>query len=136
MWSKRSILLVSAVLVTSVACGGGGGGGSPAAPPPAASLVVVNMRNMSFDPMQVQIAPGDTVQFIRRESQPDHTTTAMSGRWDSGFVFPNAGDMFQVTFTDADADQTFEYFCQTHRDDGMKGSIQVGANAPPPIEGY
>lgn len=136
MWSQRTIVTLSSVLLTSVACGGGGGGSSPVGPPPAPNVVTVSMRNMRFEPQQIQIEPGTTVRWVRRGGTPDHTTTAKNGKWDSGFTFPNPGDVFEITFSQADAGQTFEYLCQTHENDGMKGSVRVGEDAPRPSPGY
>ena len=91
---------------------------------------------MRFIPKHVEVTPGTTVRWINTGGAPNHTTTSKDGRWDSGFVFPNTGDSFDVTFGPGDNDRLFEYLCQSHSDDGMKASIRVGAGAPQPSTGY
>lgn len=119
--------------------GGGGGGGNPTEPNPPGqpSAVTVELDEFSYSPRSVTIEPGQTVRWVMRGSDPTHTVTATDGAFDSGFVFDAPGASFQRTFSEADRGETFNYSCATHSDCcDMKGSIRVGANAPPPNPGY
>ncbi len=127
-------LLVPGLLL--LGCGGGGGGNNPAAPP-ASSLVVVDIEDFFFDPKSARINPGDTVRWVRRGADPDHTVTANDGTFDSGFAFRSAGAVFERTFSAAEDGRTFEYLCETHEvTHGMRGSILVGEGAPLPDPDY
>lgn len=133
-------ILAAPIVVLAMACGGGGGGNSPSdpGPPPGGDdVVTVNLDDFEYNPRQIQIGPGTTVRFVLRGTDPTHTATAKDGRFDSGFVFENPDDSFEVTFTGNDDDSTYEYSCVSHADCcDMKGSIQVGDNAPDPDAGY
>lgn len=135
--APRNFTSLALALLLS-ACGGGGGGTSntPTSPPPS-NVVTVDLNDFSFGPRQLQIQPGTTVRFVHQGTDPEHTSTAKEGRWDSGFAFRNTGNAFEVTFSQADDGKTFEYFCETHQETfDMKGSIKVGNNAPDPAPGY
>jgi plastocyanin len=136
--SKHFSLAVA--FLTSLACGGGGSGDSTPTvppPPPAPNVVVVDILDNRFDPKQIEVDPGTTVRWVNRGNETNHTTTAMSMEWSSGFVFLAVGDTFEHTFTQDDDGQTFEYSCLTHKDCcEMQGSVRVGASAPPPGPGY
>lgn len=131
----RFIALVTLPLVVAALACGGGGGGSPSEPSPPSgggNVVVVEVQDFLFNPKNVMVSPGTTVQFVMRGSDPNHTATAVNGRFDSGFAFQNPGDTFEVKFTAADDDQTFDYACKSHQQCcKMQGSISVGDNAPP-----
>lgn len=135
-------IVATPLLVATLACGGGGGGSNnPAGPPPpgggGGEVVVVNLDDFSFVPRRVQIDPGTTVRFVLRGTDPNHTATAVDGRFDSGLVFQAPGDSFEVDFTAADNNMTYDYSCGSHAQCcNMRGSIQVGNNAPPPAPGY
>ncbi len=101
------------------------------------NLFVVKVLDNSFEPRRLRVEPGDTVRWVLEGSATDHTTTEMEMRWDSGFAFTQTGSFFEWTPTEAHRDQTFGYSCVTHRTCcAMTGSIQVGANAPDPGDGY
>lgn len=109
--------------------GGGGGGGG--------NLVIVEVEDNAFSPKSVNIRPGDTVRWVLRGADPNHTTTAMAGTWDSGFVFSAEGDFFERTFPTEEDGQTFEYSCISHKACcAMQGSVRVGSSAPDPTDGY
>lgn len=113
--------------------------GVEASPPPpgAGDVVIVNIVDNAFSPQQATIQPGDTVRWVLDSNDPSHTTTAMAGTWDSGFVFNAQGAFFERTFPQAEDGQTFQYFCVTHQACcQMQGSVLVGENAPPPPPGY
>lgn len=109
---------------------GGGGGGS-------AEVSVIQVRDNDFEPKRVRVEPGDTVRWELTGLSLNHTVTAMDESvFDSGFL-SSAGAFFEITFNESHRDQTFEYFCRTHRTCcEMQGSVQVGANAPDPGDGY
>ena len=132
------ILLASLTAPLAISsCGGGGGGSSPTEPPtPSPSqVVVVQVRDFSFDPKSVTIQPGDTVRWIVAPgSDRTHTVTARDGSFDSGKVFNRDGATFERRF---DTAGTWEYWCSSHRDCcSMQGSVRVGSTSPPPIPGY
>src|SRR5918994_2016993 len=80
--------------------------------------IVVDIRNLAFDPAQLNIAPGTTVRFVNRDPEP-HTATADNELFDTGPL--EAGESFEVYFEGAG---TVTYHCDLHPD--MKGSIVVG----------
>ncbi len=99
--------------------------------------VVVQVRDNAFEPKSVTILPGDTVRWELNGNDTSHTVTAMSGAFDSGFVFTSRGAFFERTFPQSEDGETFEYSCVTHKACcEMQGSILVGANASPPSDGY
>lgn len=108
--------------------GGSTGGGN---------VVTVQVLDNQFEPKSVRIQPGDTVRWILQGTAVNHTTTAMDSQWDSGFIFTMQGATFERTFSAADNNKTFEYFCETHQSCcQMQGSVRVGEDAPAPRPGY
>jgi len=98
---------------------------------PATFQVGVGTISPSFDPDDLTIHAGDTVQWNWGEPQFAHSVTSgkdgvADGRFDTGnhfapftfsFTFPNVG--------------TFDYFCRVHYSMGMTGVIRVlPATAP------
>jgi plastocyanin len=132
--------LVSALVVGGLlaACGGGGGGYPTAPNPPGGGAVVtVELEDFVYQPRSVTVEPGQTVRWILRGNDTTHTVTAIDGSFDSGFAFTAPGATFQRAFTEADRGKTFNYDCSSHTDCcDMKGSVRVGADAPPPSPGY
>lgn len=97
----------------------------------------VRILDNSFDPQSLIIQPGDTVRWVLRGNDQTHTTTEMSGTWDSGFVFVAEGNFFERTFPRSEDGMTFMYSCVTHQGCcEMQGSVLVGTNASPPDDGY
>lgn len=90
---------------------------SPGASPAGGPGVTVTMRDIAFDPPQVEIAAGTTVTWTNGEAIP-HTVTAADGTFDSGVL--EEGGTFEHTFTEAG---TFDYACAIHP--GMTGSVTV-----------
>ncbi len=110
---------------------------NPTAPPNPTMSDVVEIHDDFFDPRSITIQPGQTVRWELHSDMKDHTVTALDGSFDSGFTLDHRDQVFQHTFGAADDGKTFNYFCQTHRDCcNMKGSVRVGASAPPPDPGY
>ncbi len=82
------------------------------------------MRDNFFSPKNLNIAPGDTVNWVNNGSNP-HSATSNTDIWDSGIL--NHGQSFSWTFNDAGS---FPYHCTVH---GlmMSGTIVVGAGGGP-----
>ena len=80
--------------------------------------IVVDIRNLAFDPAQLNVAPGTTVKFVNNDPEW-HTATADNELFDTGPL--EAGESFEVYFEGAG---TVTYHCELHPD--MKGSIVVG----------
>jgi plastocyanin len=140
----RSLCFVLMALLATLAalsCGGGGGGyGGPTAPPPmqspppSGSAHVVTINDDSYDPKSLTIQPGETVRWVLNGGQTNHTVTAKDGSFDSGSIFTSKGAIYEHRF---DSKGTFEYACKVHGNCcGMRGSVLVGSDAPPPDPSY
>lgn len=111
-------------------CQEGGGG-------VAGNVLTIRVLDNRFEPKSPVIQPGQIVRWVLEGTSLDHTTTAMNGQWDSGLAFDSPGALFEATFPTSLDGQTFEYFCETHKDCcQMQGSIRVGTDAPDPGPGY
>jgi plastocyanin len=132
-WCSRSASAAGLVLLLSC---GGGGGSSPSEPgTPAPKMVTVQIVDVAFNPKDVQINPGDTVQWVLASTTYTHTVTSEDGSFDSGMAFKSGGATFMHTFTKQNV--TVQYHCNTHwHTNGMQGSVEVGSAAPPPPPGY
>lgn len=109
----------------------------PQPPDPNTKTHLVQVRDNAFSPKSIRISPGDKVRWELTGTDPSHTVTAMSGAFDSGFVFTSAGAFFERTFPRSEDGLTFEYSCTTHKACcQMQGSILVGTSAEPPDDGY
>lgn len=82
-----------------------------------ATTHTVAIRNFAFEPANLTINAGDTVQFVNEDNAP-HTATADSGAFDTGNL--RGGQSASLQFPSA---ATFSYFCAVHP--RMKGSITV-----------
>lgn len=145
MMRIRSLCFVLVALLATLAalsCGGGGGGyGGPTAPSPTptpgpstGSVHTVQVNDDSYDPKSITIEPGDTVRWVMNGNITTHTVTAKDGSFDSGSIFTTKGAMYERRF---DTRGTFEYACKVHSNCClMRGSVLVGANAPPPDPSY
>jgi plastocyanin len=123
----------AAGLLSVAACGGGHS--SPSEPGPAPKAVTVQIVDFAFNPKDVTINPGDTVQWVQATSDAAHTVTSENGTFDSGFIFTKVGTTFSQTFNTPGV--TIQYHCKTHwHTNGMQGSISVGMDAPKPGPGY
>lgn len=90
--------------------------------PAAAAIVPVSMTGITFDPAEVVVSVGDTVQWTNNSAFL-HTTTSGANRvydslWDSGTL--SQGQSFSHVFQVADS---FPYFCRIHL--GMLGLVVV-----------
>lgn len=89
-------------------------------------------KQLSFEPAELTVPAGSTVQFANVGAKP-HTMTAEDGSFDTGRVEPGAEDgrfaSEAVTFT-ADAVGEFPFVCQVHPD-AMRGVLTVVSVADP-----
>ena len=106
------------MIVFSVVCLGAHGAQSPT---DASHIVLI--KQMQFDPPQMTVQAGDTVEW-KNEDIFSHTVTADDGSFDSGLIDP--GHSWQMTFKTA---QTLAYHCRPHPN--MKAALTVsGAGEP------
>jgi plastocyanin len=93
---------------------------SQTTPPPVNAQtadVTVKIRNFKFEPANLAIAVGKTVQFINLDEEP-HTATATEGAFDS-----KALDTNQTWNYTATTPGTYPYICSVHP--FMKGTLTV-----------
>ncbi|HEY1293598.1 MAG TPA: plastocyanin/azurin family copper-binding protein [Chloroflexota bacterium] len=75
----------------------------------------VDVKNFVFAPIEIHIAPGQTVTWTNQDAI-QHTITADDGSFDSGFLDQGA------TFTqEFDVPGAYQYFCQPHGGPGLTG---------------
>jgi plastocyanin len=126
-----SVIAAFAMAFAASGCGLGG----PAHERPASNAAaVVDMGFESYDPADVTIRAGDTVEW-RNTSIIAHTVTDDPRRakkqgdagvpsgaqpFDSGEIA--AGQVYTRTFT---TPGTYRYFCTHHEDDGMVATVVV-----------
>jgi plastocyanin len=79
--------------------------------------VIVRIRNFKFEPADLAIAVGKTVQFINADEEP-HTATATDGTFNS-----KALDTDQTWNYTATKPGTYPYICSVHP--FMKGTLTV-----------
>ena len=119
--SSAAALLVALLLLV---CAG-------AAHAATVSVTVAPGGELSFDPPNVTIELGDTVEWTwgsSGHSSTSGTPDSPDGIWDSGIH--NAGFTFSFTFSTAG---TFNYYCSPHGSCcGMVGSVTVAAPTPTP----
>lgn len=75
----------------------------------------VEMRGFAYVPAELEVSPGDTIEFVNRDVVP-HTATAES--WSSGTMA--AGAAWRVVAPDSGV---IEYVCDLHP--SMRGRISV-----------
>jgi plastocyanin/uncharacterized membrane protein len=98
----RLLLAVAAacwLLVASVAAQAG---------QPAAATHTVTMRQMHFEPAQMTVNPGDTIEWTNEDIFA-HTATANDGSFDSGLIPPG-----QSWKTVVKSSGTVDYHCRPH----------------------
>jgi plastocyanin len=79
--------------------------------------VTVKIRNFKFEPANLAIAVGKTVQFINLDEEP-HTATATDGAFDSKALDTNQTWNYTATMPG-----TYPYICSVHP--FMKGTLTV-----------
>ena len=78
-------------------------------------VVGVSIRDNYFDPADIVVSPGTTVEWVN-EGQNPHSVVADNGMFDSGLLYP--GEFYQVTF---EGSGTVTYHCSPE----MTGSVTV-----------
>jgi plastocyanin len=78
----------------------------------------VAMRDNCFWPMVLRAAPGETVTFVNRDTEP-HTVTG-AGDWGTGYKELRTGQKFQVRFAEPGL---YLFDCVIHP--GMVGAVYV-----------
>jgi plastocyanin len=84
---------------------------------PHTATATVKIHNFKFEPANVAIAVGQTVQFMNTDEEP-HTATATDGTFDSKGL-----DTDQTWNYTATKPGTFPYICSIHP--FMKGTLTV-----------
>ncbi len=110
--SLRTVVAVAAaVLIFSSIC--------PAIAEDAAPQEhIVEIRNLTFIPPELTVAPGDTITWVNYDFVP-HTVTADDESWDSGLI--EANGKWQTVVT---ANMYKTYFCRYHPN--MKAGLNIG----------
>jgi len=86
-----------------------------------AAKVTINVKNFTFDPAQVTVKPGTTVEWT--DSGGKHTIVADDGSFKSPTL--TAGEKFEFKF---DKPGTYRYYCSFHGSKGghdMAGTVTV-----------
>ena len=86
------------------------------------SIVIVEMRDDTFEPAIVRIEPGDSVRWVNVGHNP-HNVVAADGAFRSKIL--QTGDSFTVTFQKVGR---FDFYCSLHGSPhaGMSGGVYVG----------
>ena len=92
---------------------------------PRPNTITVNMTNFAFEPKDLTVRIGDTVQWVNNSGTP-HTSTSDSGAWDSDLVA--SGSSYSRTFNQTG---TFAYHCSFHQGQGQTGTITVQQQVTP-----
>jgi plastocyanin len=131
---SRRVWLGLCALPVCAALAGCGSGGPAHGRPAAGAAAVVDMGFTSFNPPEITVRVGDTVEW-RNRSLITHTVTADPARagkagdsalpaagqaFDSGDIA--AGEIYMHRFT---VPGTYRYFCAHHESMGMVASIVV-----------
>jgi plastocyanin len=115
------LTMLVAVLGLVLGCGGGagspaGGGGGPATAPSSPGTIV--MKNFTFMPTPLTVAPGTKITVINQDQAP-HTVTADDKSFDSGTI--SGGQRGE--FTAPTKPGSYPYICTIHQ--YMKGTLIV-----------
>jgi plastocyanin len=115
------LTMLVAVLGLVLGCGGGagspaGGGGGPATAPSSPGTIV--MKNFTFMPTPLTVAPGTKITVINEDQAP-HTVTADDKSFDSGTI--SGGQRGE--FTAPTKPGSYPYICTIHQ--YMKGTLIV-----------
>lgn len=81
---------------------------------------VVTMKQMRFNPPQIRVDAGDTVEW-KNEDIYSHTVTANDGSFDSGLIAPNGSWRTTIKGTG-----TVVYHCRPHPN--MTGELVIQAH--------
>jgi len=86
--------------------------------------VPVQIVFFTYDPAEVTINVGNTVEWTQLDEIPHTVTSTPAGIFDSGVL--SKGNTFSFTFTQAG---TYSYYCDLHP--AMVGTVTVLPNSPP-----
>jgi plastocyanin len=117
MNAPHRLLAVGAVALSLAACSHNRSGPAYAPPAANAAATVTLTSGLRFDPKEISIKAGQTVEW-RNKSVETHTVTGMG--FDSGDLKP--GTTFSHTFT---APGRYDYVCKPHHSLGMTGTVVV-----------
>jgi len=78
----------------------------------------VSIKNLAFNPAQINARPGDDVVWSFDDNGTAHTVTADNGSFDSG---KRPGGQYRLSFGQPG---TYSYHCAIHPQ--MKGRVVVG----------
>jgi plastocyanin len=132
MLYRCTVRLAVIALMLSIPTVGRLGGVATAAP--ARQATTVDAGDDFFEPRNLTVRAGTTVQWTNMGQRP-HTVTADNGAFNSGNL--NSGQGFSFTFSTAG---TYPYYCEYHGSrggQGMAGTITVTAAeaaAPAPAQ--
>lgn len=100
--------------------------------PAFAADYTITEANYKFSPKNLTIQPGDTVTFVNgEEKNHDVMFVSVPKGVDEMIMSPmmkKQGDKFSYTFT---VPGTYQFHCHPHEEQGMKGSLIVGAPSKP-----
>ena len=109
--SLRTVAIVAAVLILGSLTSAVVGNSAP-------KEHIVEIRNLTFIPAELDVSPGDTITWINYDFVP-HTVTADDKSWDSGLI--EANGKWQIVVIKG----TYEsYFCRFHPN--MKANLNTG----------
>jgi plastocyanin len=127
LFRPRTLAFLALVGVASLgACGGGGGGGptgtgtnpiTPVDNGPVATTAVT-LRNSSFTPPAIVVAPGATVTFSNQDGIAHNVTFSNAAIRNVGDFSGGTADVAMPT-----SPGTYNYSCTLHA--GMNGSVKV-----------
>lgn len=92
-------------------------GASPEASPASSPQAAVSIINVAFDPVDLRVTVGTTVEWTNNESIP-HTVTAVDESFGSETLLE--GDTFSHRFTEVG---TYVYFCAVHANMDAKVTV-------------
>jgi plastocyanin/uncharacterized membrane protein len=116
--ARRAMLRAVAVAFLSAVCSG-----AQNAPPPGGTNHIVVMKQVHFNPPEIIVKRGDTVEW-KNDDIFSHTVTAEDGSFDSGLIDP--GHSWQMTFTNT---RTVAYHCRPHPNMHAMLIVQGASNA-------
>jgi len=111
-----TLLLVVALAIAG--CGGGGSTTSESTTSSASGREAVTIADFTYEPAQLTVPAGTTVEFTNEDSTPHTATSKESGAFETGSI--DKGQTAKVTL---EKPGTYAYFCAFHP--FMKGTITV-----------
>lgn len=133
---QRRQLLISGAAIASTGlagCLGGSGGsresGDDGGDGGSTSDATVTISGSAYDPIELEVAPGATVEWTNQDSYGHDVTSAEftddATSWD--FAEPvDGGKSITHTF---EAEGVYEYYCTIHGESTMCGAVLVGGSS-------